>query len=80
MVHLVNFQPETGRELAHSRHQVQEIIPVRDLELIVRLERPIRRVRLEPGGGALEYEQEGGEARVRVGEVDCHRMVVMDLG
>lgn len=79
IVHLVNCQPEVGRELAHSRHVIQEIIPVHDLELTLRLDRPIQGVRLEPGGEALPYEENGRAATVHIDELDCHRMVVIDL-
>jgi len=80
VVHLVNFQPETGRELAHSRHQVQEIIPVRDLELTVRLHRPVRGVHLQPAGAALAHERDGDGVKVQLDRLDCHAMVVFDLG
>ncbi len=80
VVHLVNYQPEVGRELAHSRHQVQEILPVQDLELTVRVDGSVTAVHLQPGGTPLSYEQSGGELKVRVDRLDCHGMVVVDLG
>jgi hypothetical protein len=80
VVHLVNFQPEVGRELAHSRHVVQEIIPVRDLELTARVGSPVRSVHLQPANTPVPYEQEGTEVKVRIERIDCHAMVVFDLG
>ncbi len=80
VVHLVNCQPEVGRELAQSRHVIQEIIPVRDLELTARVDRPVQAVNLQPGNTPLSYEQDGDEVKVRVDRLDCHAMVVFDLG
>ncbi|MCJ7752541.1 MAG: hypothetical protein MUQ65_15870, partial [Armatimonadetes bacterium] len=80
VVHLVNCQPEVGRELAHSRHVIQEIIPVRDLELTARVDRPVQAVHLQPVNTPLTYEQDGDEVKVHVDRLDCHAMVVFDIG
>ncbi|MFB3879693.1 MAG: beta-galactosidase trimerization domain-containing protein [Armatimonadota bacterium] len=80
VVHLVNFQPEVGRELDHSRHLIGEAIPVHDLELTVRADRPVRAARLQPANTPLTFEQEGEEAKVHILRLDCHAMVVLDLG
>ncbi len=80
VVHLVNCQPEVGRELAESRHVIQEIIPVRELELTARVDRPVRAVHLQPDNTPLSYEQGGDEVKVQIDRLDCHAMVVFDLG
>ncbi len=80
VVHLVNCQPEVGRDLSHSRHVIQEIIPVHDLELTVRVDKPVQAVQLQPVNTPLQYEQEGEEVRVHIARLDCHAMVVFDLG
>jgi hypothetical protein len=79
VVHLVNCQPEVGRELAHSRHVIEEIIPVHDLELTIRVDRPVRAVHLQPANLPLAFAQEGGAVTVQIERLDCHAMVVFDL-
>jgi hypothetical protein len=80
VVHLVNCQPEVGRELAQSRHVIQEIIPVHDLELTARVDRPVRSVHLQPANTPLTYKQDGDEVKVHMDRLDCHGLVVFDLG
>jgi hypothetical protein len=79
VVHLVNCQPEVGRELYHTRHVIQEIIPVHHLELTARVGRPVRAVHLQPTDTPLIYQQEGDEVKVQIDRLDCHAMVVFDL-
>jgi hypothetical protein len=78
-VHLVNCQPEVGRELYSSRHVVGEIIPVHDLDLTVRLDRPVQAVHLQPSNAPLTFRQEGGQVTLHIPRLDCHAMVVLDL-
>jgi len=81
VVHLANCQPEVGRELAQSRHVIQEVIPVRNLELTVQVgDRPVRAVHLQPGSVPLAFRQNGGEVNAKVDDIRSHAMVVLDLG
>jgi hypothetical protein len=79
VVHLVNFQPEAGRDLFHSRHQIQEIVPVHGLELTIRVDAPAQAVHLQPDNTPLPYEQNGGEIEVHIDRLDYHQMVVVDF-
>jgi hypothetical protein len=80
VLHLVNCQPEVGRDLYSSRHVVDEIIPVHNLELTVRVDRPVGVVHLQPAGTPLRFEQEGEAVKVQIERLDCYAMVVFDLG
>jgi len=79
VVHLVNCQPEVGRDLYHSRHLITEIIPVHGLELTVRADQPVRAVHLQPANTPLAFAQEGRAVTVQIERLDCHAMVVFDL-
>ncbi len=80
VVHLVNCQPEVGRDLYSSRHVIDEIIPVHDLELTSHVGRPVRAVHLQPANTALNFEQRGDKVKVQIDRLDCHAVVVFDLG
>ncbi len=81
VVHLVNFQPENGRDIVspgcESRHVIQEILPVRDLQLTVRLG-SVKKATLQPEGQALQLSRSGDEARITIPQLRCHSMVVLE--
>lgn len=83
VVHLVNFQPEVGKSLAfggfESRHLVQEILPVYELEVRVRGLKGVKGVEQQPEGKALSHRDEGGVLTIKVPRLDCHSMVVINL-
>ena len=83
VIHLVNFQVEIGRNAilgtTRSRQQIQEILPVFDLELTVRVKKQIQKVTIQPEGIALPYEQNDGCVKVTIPRLDCHSMVVIEL-
>ena len=79
VLHLVNCQPEVGRELYRSRHVIDEIIPVHDLELTIRSERPIRAAHLQPGNTPLTLEQGDRDATVHIPCLHSHALVVLEL-
>jgi len=83
ILHLVNYQAEIGKyvksESFESRHQVQEILPVFNLQLAVRTDRKVKKVSIQPEGVSPEYEQDNGVVRITIPRVDCHSMVVIDL-
>ncbi len=83
VIHLVNFQVETGRNALlgniKSRQQIQEILPVFDLELAAKVQEQIQKVTIQPEGIALPYEQNGDYVKITIPRLDCHSMVVIDL-
>lgn len=82
VLHLVNFQPGLGRGISagtfSSRQQIQEILPVYDLELKFKMTGKIAEVRLQPENLALDYEIAGEYAVVSIPRLYCHSMVVVD--
>ena len=83
VVHLVNFQGEMNRYMAmepmESRHAVQEILPVYDLEVTVRGLKGVKTVELQPEGKVLTPSGNEGVVTVKVPRLDCHSMVVFNL-
>jgi hypothetical protein len=81
VVHLLNFQPENGRDIVSpdytTRHLIQEILPVRDLELTVRMD-GVRKATLQPEGQALAFRRSGDRVEITVPQVLCHSMVVLE--
>lgn len=83
VIHLVNYQAEIGKYLTtesfESRHQVQEILPVFNLELIVRTGKEIRGVSIQPENSVPHYERDNGSIKVTIPRLDYHSMVIIDL-
>jgi len=57
---------------------IEDLLPVRDVEVSLKLDETVKRVYLAPGGEALPYEQKDGVVRYVVPELVCHQMVVLD--
>jgi Hypothetical glycosyl hydrolase 6/Beta-galactosidase trimerisation domain len=83
VVHLVNFQPEMSKYMAmgpiESRHSVQEILPVYELEVAVRGLKGLKTVEQQPEGKVLSHREEAGVVIVKVPRLDCHSMIVFNL-
>lgn len=56
---------------------IEELPPLRDIAVAVRLDVPIIHVSLEPQGVPLEFHTEKGYVRFIVPECNCHQMVVL---
>jgi hypothetical protein len=80
VVHLVNCQPEIGRDLYSTRHVIDEIIPVHDLTLTVRVDKLVQAAHLQPGNTPLSFERADGEAKIHIPRVETHALVVLELG
>lgn len=85
-------QPKEGRYVAHllyvpkllrgSRHGrpveiIEDLVPLREVAVEVRLARRIRRVTLEPQGEPVAFTQDDGVVRLVVPEFVSHQMVVL---
>ncbi len=81
VAHLVNFQPENGKDIVEgdqaSRHQIQEILPVYDLELTVRMD-GVKKVTQQPEGRELAFAKNGPAVKVKIPRLDCHSMIVLE--
>ena len=54
---------------------IEDLFPLYNIECAVRLDEPVKSVKLAPSGQALEFENAGGAAKFVVPELLCHQMV-----
>ena len=58
---------------------IEDMVPLRDVPVCIRVPETIRRVTLAPQGDILPFTQVDGEVRIRIPEVLCHQIVVFEL-
>ncbi|MCC3371628.1 beta-galactosidase trimerization domain-containing protein [Cohnella sp. REN36] len=56
---------------------IEDLVPIRDVTVSLRVPSAVSSVTLEPGGRPLAYDQADGTVRYTVPEVLCHQMVVL---
>ncbi len=57
---------------------IEDIIPLHQISLTLRQQRPVRRVYLAPENQDIPFTRENGTIRLIVPEVNCHQMVVFE--
>lgn len=73
IVHLLQYCPERR---ANGMDLVEDVVPIREVGLSLRLAKAPKRVSLAPEGEALPFTYADGRCRVTVPEVRGHAMVV----
>ena len=58
---------------------IEDIYPVYNVTLDVKLPRDVKRVYLAPSGEEVPFTREGGRVKVEGITVDCHQMVIFDV-
>ncbi len=82
----LNHQPEQSRHVLHLLHYIptrrgrefdtiDDIIPLHDVAVDLAVDRPVKSVRLVPGGEALKFDAKEGGVRFTVPRVEGHAMV-----
>ena len=82
-------QPEQHRLVAHLLYAVpvkrgkrteviEDIVPVYDVNLLVRTDKPVHRVYLAPEMASVPFTKAGSEIRIHVPCIRNHQMVVLD--
>ncbi|HEU5078468.1 MAG TPA: alpha-amylase family protein [Opitutaceae bacterium] len=56
---------------------IEELIPLHDVRLSVRIPEHVARITLEPQGAALAFEPHAGRVEMTVPRFECHQMVVL---
>jgi len=66
-----------GHPFGNSRpvEVIEELLPLADIETSVKLDRPVKSVRLVPQGKEIPFETKDGRVRFTVPELLCHQMV-----
>jgi hypothetical protein len=57
---------------------IEDIVPLYNIALTLRTDKPIKRVYLAPTGKELPFVAENGSVTLTVPTIDCHQMVVFD--
>ncbi|CAG7650842.1 hypothetical protein PAESOLCIP111_06187 [Paenibacillus solanacearum] len=58
---------------------IEDLLPVLDTQVTLRLQEQVKRVYLAPQGQELPFEQNGSSVRFQVPSFQCHQMVVLDV-
>lgn len=86
---VVTLMEQDGRYINHLLYAVpvkrgsgveiiEDITPVYDINVKLRLPKTIKRVYLAPQKADIPFTQENGVVEVHVDKVDCHQMVVLE--
>ena len=59
---------------------IEDIYPVHDVSLSLRLPEKIQRVYLAPQMQSVDFKTEDDQIRLMIDTVDCHQMVVLECG
>mgnify|MGYP005837573315 CR=1 FL=1 len=73
----VNLSPEGCVYDSKRVEVIEDLLPLRDTEVVLRLPRAPRKVILEPQGQEIAFDVKNGAVRFRVDEFTCHQMVVL---
>jgi hypothetical protein len=57
---------------------IEELPPLHDVEIVLRLPHPLKSARLVPQGRALPQEPSGGRTILRVASFSCHQMIELN--
>ncbi|MGC8861962.1 MAG: beta-galactosidase trimerization domain-containing protein [Armatimonadota bacterium] len=73
----VQLSPEGYVRDSNRIEVIEELLPLRDVEVALQLPRPIKRATLEPGGQEIAISSENGKVVFKLEEFTCHQMVVL---
>jgi uncharacterized lipoprotein YddW (UPF0748 family) len=88
VVHLVNFQSQTGRAYAlrpasngHLGPYIEDVVPAHDIKVTIRVPegKRVKSVYLAPEREAVRYRRAGDSLTLVVPKVEQHRMVVVEF-
>ena len=81
-------QADEGRYISHLLYAnpilrgkieiIEDIVPLNNVSLKIKLQKKIKNVYLAPSGEKIEFTQENGRVSLTVPKVDCHAMVVLE--
>lgn len=63
---------------ASSFEVIEEMLPLHDVEVTLKLDKPVTKVTLEPQGEELEFSSIGDQVSLKIDEFSCHQMVVLN--
>ena len=63
---------------SHPVEVIEDLLPLRDVEISLKLPEAVKSVRLEPQGKEIAFTAEDGLVRITVDEFVCHQMVSIE--
>lgn len=75
---LANLLNTSGQHADANVMTIGEIDPLGPLDITLRLPEKPQRVRLEPGGEAIDWREESGEIRLIIPRLDIHRVLAVE--
>lgn len=76
----VKLSPEGYVRDASRIEVIEDLLPLRDVEISLKLPKAIKAVTLEPQGSPISYEEKDGVINLRIDEFTCHQMIVLQAG
>lgn len=73
----VQFSPEGFVRNSTPLEVIEDLVPLRDVEVSLKLPKQVKRVTLEPQGREIEFKAQDGRLMLKVDEFTCHQMVVL---
>ena len=73
----VKLSPEGYVYDSHPVEVIEDLLPLRNVEVTLKLDKPVKSVTLEPQGKDITFTAENGRIRLSIDELICHQMVVV---
>jgi hypothetical protein len=73
----MKFNGGTISASSRSIEVIEDILPLRNAELSIRLPQPVTRVTLEPQGVPVQFTRKEDQIHVKIDEFSCHQMIVL---
>ncbi|MGQ9455250.1 MAG: beta-galactosidase trimerization domain-containing protein [Armatimonadota bacterium] len=74
----VNLSPEGYVRNSNRIEVLEELIPLHDVEVTLKLPRTIKRTLLQPQGQEITFEAENNKLKIKIDKFTCHQMVVLE--
>ena len=74
----VKLSPEGYVRDSHPVEVIEDLLPLRDVEVTLRLPETVKSVTLEPRGKEIAFSMENDRIKVSVDEFTCHQMLAIE--
>ncbi len=71
------FSPEGYVKNSQALEVIEELLPLRNVEVSLSVPKSVKRVTLEPQGKEIAFANDGGKVKIALDEFTCHQMVVL---
>lgn len=73
----VNLSPEGYVRASNRIEVIEDLTPLRDVRVMLKLPRRVKKATLEPQGEVLAAKAVGGELHLNIDEFACHQMIAL---